>query len=255
MTPLVDSALLEMFVAEVETHMAALNDGLLVLEQNPAQSERFEALMRAAHSIKGAAKLVGLAAAVEVAHVIEDCFVAARAGRLAMTSSLVDVLLEGVDLLGRVAQYDAPQELRVSEPQIAATVQKIVQATTAAPETAAPAIARSSQTRPSPPAKAPVQPPRARAVEFRPLGALDASWTSVIHGEIATGLKQGQIIEVDLDGVSEIDPLGLALLTLVARSGDAKESRLHLRNVPTKFDLLLRSVGLAQSFRSSQAED
>ena len=249
-----------MFVAEVETHMAALNDGLLVLEQNPAQSERFEALMRAAHSIKGAAKLVGLAAAVEVAHVIEDCFVAARAGRLAMTSSLVDVLLEGVDLLGRVAQYDAPQELRVSEPQIAATVQKIVQATTAAPETAAPetaapAIARFSETRPSPPAKAPVQPPRARAVEFRPLGALDASWTSVIHGEIATGLKQGQIIEVDLDGVSEIDPLGLALLTLVARSGDAKESRLHLRNVPTKFDLLLRSVGLEQSCRSSQAED
>lgn len=250
MTPLVDSALLEMFAAEVETHMAALNDGLLVLEQNPAQSERFEALMRAAHSIKGAAKLVGLQAAVEVAHVIEDCFVAARAGRLAMTSSLVDVLLEGVDLLGRVAQYDAPQELRVSEPQVAATVQKIVQATTAAP-----AIAETSEARTSLPSTIPVQPPRARAAEFRPRGTLDASWTSAIHREIAAGLKQGQIIEVDLDGVSEIDPLGLALLTLVARNDDAAESPLHLRNVPTKFEQLLRSVGLAQSCRSSKAED
>ena len=87
-----------MFAAEVETHMAALNDGLLALEQNPNESGRSEALMRAAHSIKGAARLVGLQAAVDVAHVIEDAFVAAREGRLALTSSLVDVLLAGVDL-------------------------------------------------------------------------------------------------------------------------------------------------------------
>jgi len=254
-TQLVDTALLEMFAAEVETHMAALNDGLLVLEQNPAQSERFEALMRAAHSIKGAAKLVGLQAAVDVAHVIEDCFVAARAGRLAMTSSLVDVLLEGVDLLGRVAQYDAPQELRVSGPQIAATVQKIVQATSTAPAMAAPAIAQSSEARTSLPSTTAVQPPRARAAEFRPLGTLDASWTSAIYREIAAGLKQGQVIEVDLAGVSEIDPLGLALLTLVAGSGGDEASPLHLRNVPAKFEQLLRSVGLAQSCRSSKAED
>jgi chemotaxis protein histidine kinase CheA len=268
-TQFVDSALLEMFAAEVETHMAALNDGLLVLEQNPAQSEHFEALMRAAHSIKGAAKLVGLQAAVEVAHVIEDCFVAARAGRLAMTSALVDVLLEGVDLLGRVAQYDAPQELQVSGPQVAATVQKIVQATTAAPVTAAPvtaapvtatpvtaalASAPASEARTPQPATTPVHSHRARAAEFSPLGALDANWTIAIHREIAAGLGQGQIIEVDLGGVSEIDPLGLALLTLVARSGGEAESPLHLRNVPARFDLLLRSVGLAQSCRIAKAE-
>lgn len=263
MTPQVDRALLEMFAAEVETHMAALNDGLLALEQNPAQSERFEPLMRAAHSIKGAAKLVGLPAAVEVAHVIEDCFVAARAGRLAMTSGLVDVLLEGVDLLGRVAQFDVPIELQVSGPLVAATVQKIVQATSVAPASTAVRVAA-----PASPSSAPhnaarasklvpthVQPPPASADVFRLPAALDSSWVRATHREIAAELKRGGVIELDLNEVSQIDPLGLALMTLVARRGGGTDSSLHLRNVPAKFDRLLRAVGLAQCCRTSRAED
>lgn len=267
MKPLVDAALLEMFAAEVETHMAALNDGLLALEQNPAQSERFAALMRAAHSIKGAAKLVGLPAAVEIAHVIEDCFVAARADRLAMTSGLVDVLLEGVDLLGRVAQYDVPQERQVSGPLVTATVLKIAQATTAAPASgasspraAAPAttsssLAQAEGARTSLPGTTPAQPPHAGAAVFRVPGELDGRWADATHREIAAAMKQGQLIQLDLSEVSEIDPIGLALLTLVARGGDAADSPLQLQNVPAEFDLLLRAVGLAQSCRSSPAED
>ena len=38
--------------------------------------------MRAAHSLKGAARMVGLDVGVRVAHAIEDCFVAAQEGRL-----------------------------------------------------------------------------------------------------------------------------------------------------------------------------
>ena len=37
--------------------------------------------MRAAHSLKGAARIVGLDAAVRVAHAMEDCLVAAQKGR------------------------------------------------------------------------------------------------------------------------------------------------------------------------------
>ena len=36
--------------------------------------------MRAAHSLKGAARIVGLDAGVGVAHAMEDCFVAAQTG-------------------------------------------------------------------------------------------------------------------------------------------------------------------------------
>jgi two-component system, chemotaxis family, sensor histidine kinase and response regulator WspE len=97
-------SMLELFRAEAENQTAVLNGGLLELERNPGTPQTFEALMRAAHSLKGAARIVNLPAAVRVAHALEDCFVAAQHGRLALSRALVDVLLQGVDLLGQLAK-------------------------------------------------------------------------------------------------------------------------------------------------------
>ena len=94
-----DPAMLDLFQAEVETHVAVLNDGLLALENNPHGTEQLEALMRAAHSIKGGARIVGLDAAVRVAHVMEDCFVAAQKGEVLLGSEQIDILLQIVDVL------------------------------------------------------------------------------------------------------------------------------------------------------------
>jgi two-component system sensor histidine kinase and response regulator WspE len=44
--------------------------------------------MRAAHSLKGAARIVGMDAGVSVAHVMEDCLVAAQEGRLLLRPSI-----------------------------------------------------------------------------------------------------------------------------------------------------------------------
>ena len=94
-----DPAMIDLFQAEVETHVAVLNDGLLALENNPGATEQLEALMRAAHSIKGGARIVGLDAAVRVAHVMEDCFVAAQKGEVLLGSEQIDILLQIVDVL------------------------------------------------------------------------------------------------------------------------------------------------------------
>lgn len=102
-----DAALLDLFRAELETHLGALNEGLLSLEKSPNDAKRLESLMRAAHSIKGAAKVVGFDAAVQVSHHLEDCFVAAQRGQLTLTSDGVDVLLRGVDALNRLGSTAA----------------------------------------------------------------------------------------------------------------------------------------------------
>ena len=52
--------LFELFSAEIVAHGASLNDGLLRLEQNPSDVHPIESLMRAAHSIKGASRVIGL---------------------------------------------------------------------------------------------------------------------------------------------------------------------------------------------------
>ena len=98
-----DASLLELFSLEAETQTQVLNAGLLALERNPTQADQLEACMRAAHSLKGAARIVGVDAGVSVSHVMEDCLVSAQEGRLYLLPEHIDALLQGTDLLMRIA--------------------------------------------------------------------------------------------------------------------------------------------------------
>jgi two-component system, chemotaxis family, sensor histidine kinase and response regulator WspE len=97
-------SMVELFRLEVENQSAVFTENLLALEQNPTDASRLEALMRAAHSLKGAGRMVDLDAAVSVAHELEDVFVAAQEGSVVLRPEHVDLLLRGVDLLLRIAQ-------------------------------------------------------------------------------------------------------------------------------------------------------
>ncbi|MFW0755659.1 hybrid sensor histidine kinase/response regulator [Pseudomonas sp. H11T01] len=98
-----DASLLELFSLEAEAQTQVLSTGLLALERNPTQADQLEACMRAAHSLKGAARIVGVDAGVSVAHVMEDCLVSAQEGRLYLQPEHIDALLQGTDLLMRIA--------------------------------------------------------------------------------------------------------------------------------------------------------
>jgi two-component system, chemotaxis family, sensor histidine kinase and response regulator WspE len=97
-------SLMDLFRSEADGQTALLTEGLLALEGEPEPSPAaLESLMRAAHSLKGAARIVGLDAAVRVAHALEDNFVAAQSGEFAIQTSHVDVMLKAVDLLAQIA--------------------------------------------------------------------------------------------------------------------------------------------------------
>jgi len=98
-----DSSLLELFSLEAEAQTQVLSAGLLALERDPTQADHLESCMRAAHSLKGAARIVGVDAGVSVAHVMEDCLVSAQEGRLYLRPEHIDALLQGTDLLMRIA--------------------------------------------------------------------------------------------------------------------------------------------------------
>ncbi|WP_338758548.1 hybrid sensor histidine kinase/response regulator [Massilia sp. METH4] len=95
-------SMLELFRMEAESQTQMLTDGLLALERD-ADPAALEAMMRAAHSIKGAAAIVGLDVIVQLAHGMEDAFIAAQHGLLKLTPNRVDVLLAGVDLIVQCA--------------------------------------------------------------------------------------------------------------------------------------------------------
>jgi two-component system sensor histidine kinase and response regulator WspE len=103
-----DASLLELFSLEAEAQTQVLSTGLMALERNPTQADQLEACMRAAHSLKGAARIVGIDAGVSVAHVMEDCLVAAQEGRLLLRAEHIDALLRGTDLLMHIATPGDP---------------------------------------------------------------------------------------------------------------------------------------------------
>ncbi len=103
-----DDLLLSLFRDEISRGVQTLSDGLVALEQDATNVARIEPLMRAAHSIKGAARVVAVEPVMHVAHAMEDCLVAAQHGQLTLSSDDVDVLLEGVDWLTRIAAVVGP---------------------------------------------------------------------------------------------------------------------------------------------------
>lgn len=98
-----DLSMAELFHMEAESQIGVLTTGLLALEKGTGGAEDLEAMMRAAHSLKGAARIVGLDVAVGVAHAMEDAFVAAQEGKIQLLQPHIDQLLIGVDLIEQLA--------------------------------------------------------------------------------------------------------------------------------------------------------
>ena len=116
----------DLFRQEVAAQTALLTDALLALEHRPADKKQLEALMRAAHSIKGAARIMGLDLAVKVAHELEDSFVAAQQDKIAITASQTDHLLAGVDFLLKISKC-SDEEISGGTPALQPETEKILE--------------------------------------------------------------------------------------------------------------------------------
>ena len=233
----IDPAMLDLFRAEVDTHVPVLSEGLLVLEKDPSQTKPLEGLMRAAHSIKGAARIIGLTPAVQLAHVLEDCMVAAQAKRIALGGDAIDVLLRGVDMLGRIAQgmtAEPPDGLQALVVQIEA-------------------VANGSA--PAKPAETPpvgtAAPSPAPESSLIPVGTLDAPAAEQLRQTWLQRFDRGdRCLRFDLSQAADIDPAGLALLAAIARMAKQRDG-LVLEIVHARPDVLtlLRLTGLHRDYR------
>lgn len=99
-----DLSMLELFKLEVENQVNTLNEGLLKLESNLQDIDQIDTLMRSAHSIKGAARIIQVEAVVQLAHIMEDCFISAKEGKLSLTTHHLDTLFAAVDLISTIAK-------------------------------------------------------------------------------------------------------------------------------------------------------
>lgn len=92
--------LIESFKSEQRDHIQVINQGLLALEQNPNRDDRpalLNEIFRAAHSLKGAARAVGLTSIESLGHALEDLLLSLKEGRLTFAAELFDLLYQTLD--------------------------------------------------------------------------------------------------------------------------------------------------------------
>lgn len=105
-----------LFLAESREHLSSCNQHLLEWERDPAAVEPVAGLFRAIHTIKGMAATMGYDGVSTLSHCTENLLDAVRAGRVAVTPGLIQLLFGAIDgitaAVGRAAagQFDAGPE-------------------------------------------------------------------------------------------------------------------------------------------------
>ncbi|HMR65013.1 MAG TPA: Hpt domain-containing protein, partial [Anaerolineae bacterium] len=94
--------LINSFKAEQKEHVQKINQGLLALEKKSAESERralLEEIFREAHSLKGAARAVGMTTIESIGHSLEELLLMAKEGQLDFSAELFDLLFKSLDTI------------------------------------------------------------------------------------------------------------------------------------------------------------
>lgn len=98
------SQFLGLFKTEALEHLRELNNGLIELEKNPLNLELFQKLNREAHTIKGAARMMGFEEIQAEAHQIEDLFALAQEKKESLKKEEIDGLFAKLDLIEKMVQ-------------------------------------------------------------------------------------------------------------------------------------------------------
>ena len=96
-----DLALLREFHGEFVELLQSIEQGVLVLEENPTDAATIDSIFRAFHTFKGGAGFLHLDAMRDLAHDLESLFDEVRCSRLSITSEIIDLILAGADALKR----------------------------------------------------------------------------------------------------------------------------------------------------------
>ncbi len=102
-----DDRFREMFYEEARELLIGLEEGLMDLERRQSDRAHLDRTFRAAHSLKGAAAMVGLATIAEFTHGIEAVLDRIRAGALPVDSDIITTLLEARDHLAAMVESEA----------------------------------------------------------------------------------------------------------------------------------------------------
>ncbi len=122
------------FFDESDEHLDDMEQLLISLDVDSPDSEELNSIFRAAHSIKGGSGIFGFNALMNLTHVMENLLDKARNQELSVTTNIVNLLLETLDVLkATLAAYR--DQVDVPEQAIAVSINKLERALTETQDT------------------------------------------------------------------------------------------------------------------------
>jgi two-component system chemotaxis sensor kinase CheA len=94
-----DAELLREFINESREHLDNIEQGVLVLENQPQDAEVLNTIFRAFHTFKGGAGFLNLLPINRLAHVLESLLDLARQHKLTIDAAVIELILRGRDVL------------------------------------------------------------------------------------------------------------------------------------------------------------
>ncbi|MGG0938092.1 chemotaxis protein CheA [Brevibacillus centrosporus] len=90
---------LDMFIEESKEHLQAINANLLLLENDPGNITHVKEIFRSAHTLKGMSATMGFEDMANLTHEAENVLDLIRNQKLMITSDIMDVIFQSVDLI------------------------------------------------------------------------------------------------------------------------------------------------------------
>lgn len=99
-----DVEIVKEFLAESCDHLEDVESKILQLEENPEDMDIINGIFRPIHSMKGSAGFLGLKDIGKVSHELETLLDEARKAKIKITSEIIEILYEGVDILKKLRE-------------------------------------------------------------------------------------------------------------------------------------------------------
>jgi two-component system chemotaxis sensor kinase CheA len=95
---------LQSFREETDEILAQMEQCLLALESQPEDRELISTIFRATHTLKGNASLLEFTAVAQALHSLEDFLDSIRSGAIRLSSELINLLLQSLDVVRQIVQ-------------------------------------------------------------------------------------------------------------------------------------------------------
>lgn len=102
-----DPEIVKEFLTESGDHLEDVESQILLLEENPENTDIINTIFRPIHSMKGSAGFLGLKDLGTVSHELETLLDEARKGNLKITPRIIEILYEGLDILKKLRELVA----------------------------------------------------------------------------------------------------------------------------------------------------